>query len=245
MALRTPAQLAALVLLAVALPLGGRWFGAVLVLVAAAALVAFSAVLSAVGPRPVVAAAAIAAVGTPLRLLVDPAARLGAVPAMAAGMLLSAYLLTIVSGRRSQIATAMGATAFCGLLIGSGAGGAAALRGIDNGFRWALCLLVLTVLPEAVGLIARRLRPAQSGFDDGARAVAMAAGAGALLMAANPPFAPAIAAAVLAVCAVAAFAAGAFAKTLPDATGGELLRPFAGLLLAAPAVYLLTTVVQN
>ena len=243
---RVGAPLAALALMAIVLPTGGRWFAAAVVIVAAAALLVFAAAMAANGPRPVLAAAAVAGVGTPLRLLFEPQARLAAIPALAAGMLLTAFVLTIASGRRTQITTALGATFFCGLLVGAGAGGLVVLRLTEYGFRWALGLVVLTIVPEAIGLAAERLRPREPAAANGARAVAMAAGALALLMAANPPFTPVVAAGVLLVCVAAAFAAAAFQRSLPNVGWQQpLLRPFGSLLLAAPAVYFLATVVQN
>ena len=247
MTARAVAPLAALALMAVALPAGGRVFGVAVLLLAVVALLVFTAMLQAQGPRPVVLAAAVAGVGTPLRLLLDPAADLAAIPALAAGMILTAFGLAMVTGRRAQIATALGFTVFCGLLVGAGTAGLVALRFAERGFRWALGAVVLTVLPEAAGMVAERIRPGQSSVADGARAVVMAAAAGALLTAANPPFTPAVTAVALGICAAAAFAGAAFERAVGDAPADQrgLGRAFGGLLLAAPALYVLTTVVQN
>lgn len=141
---------AALLLVAVAAPFGGRLFLVAVLLLAVVALFEISAALSATGPRPVVAAAALAALGTPVRAAMPDADGLAVLPPVVVTMLLLAFVLMILTGRRSSTTAALGATAVCGLLVGLGAGSLILLEGIDAGWRWVVGLVALVAVAEVV-----------------------------------------------------------------------------------------------
>ena len=248
---RAAAPVAALVAVAVSLPMGGRVFGSAVVLLAAVALLGFATAFAAAGPRPVLAGAGVAGLGIPLRLVLTPQDQFEPVPALLSAMVLVAFGLLIVSGRRSDITTALGATAVCGLVVGLGAGGLILLRSVQHGFRWALAVVVLTLIPEVAAALAPRVRPGITGVAQAARVVLIAAITGGLLAAANPPMTPAAGIATAVICAAAAYAAAqleqAVAAEAPASRAGDVagIRWFGGLLLAAPAVYLVATVMQS
>jgi hypothetical protein len=243
----------ALLLIAAALPLGGRAFGFAVAVAAGIALLAITAAVDAVGPRPVVLAAAVAGVGTPLRLALEPGDGLSAIPPLAAAMLLTCFVLLMVARRRSNITATLGATVFTGLLVGLGTGGLLVLRLDRHGFRWTLGLLALCVLPNLASLVAARVRPATAGADQAVRAVVLAAIAGALAAAANPPFTLPVAAGGAVIAFVADHMAGLLQRFAgPAPAAGTPLAPapdglawFGPLLLAAPVVALAATVVQS
>lgn len=160
--MRTPfgAGGGALLLVAVAAVFGGRLFLVAVLLMAVVALFEMSAVLSATGPRPVVVAAAVAALGTPVRAAMSEADGLGVLPPLVVAMLLLAFVAMILAGRRSSATAALGATAVCGLLIGLGAGSLILLERLDGGWRWVIGLVALVAVAElAVALRARRPLP--------------------------------------------------------------------------------------
>ena len=243
--------LVALLLVAAALPLGDQIFAWAVVVAAGVALLGITAAVDSVGPRPVLLAAAVAGLGTPARLAVAPASGLAAIPALAAAMLLTCFLLLMVTRRRSELAATLGATMFTGLLVGLGAGGLVVLRLDRAGFRWTVAVLALCVLPQLAAVAAVRLRPDTAGADQAARIVTIAAVGGALVAAANPPFTLAVAAGLAAVCFAASAAAVLLERyagaALPDTEhpSPEGFAWFAPVLLAAPVVALLATVVQS
>ena len=248
---RTVAPVVGLGAVAVALPFGGRVFGLAVVVMAALALLVFGAALDAAGPRPVLAAAAVAGLGIPIRLVLQPQEHFEPVPALLSAMVLTAFGLLIISRRRSDITAAVGATVVCGLVVGLGAGGLILLRSVQHGFRWALAVVLLTLLPEVGAVVAQRRRPGVAGIGQAARIVLLAAVAGGLLAAANPPVTLVVGVAAALMCTAAAYAAVQLEQAVAAEAAGRRsagargIRWVGGVLLAAPAVYLVATVVQN
>jgi hypothetical protein len=249
----TPTTIAAgLALLAVAvtLPAGGRWFGLAVVFAAAVALLCFIGAFDATGPRPVLIAAAVAGVGVPVRLVVEPDAGLNAVPALVSAMLLTAFVVLVVSRRRREVTTVLALTMAGALIVGLGAGSLILLRGLQYGFRWALAALLLPLAMEAAALLGRRLRPDEPSAAPAARVVAAAAAAGGLFAAANPPMTPVATGGLTALCGAAAYAGTMLERAVASETpaadpAGTGLRWFAGVLLATPAGYLLALALQS
>lgn len=239
--------LAAVVVLAATAAAGRRPFAVVVVAVSALALVGLVNALGRAGPRPVLIAAAVAGVGAPLRLLLDPDAGLDSLAGLMVAMVLVAFVLLTISPRRHGVTGALAATFVAGLTVGLGAGALVALRSGPRGFRWAVALLALVTVPELAAAVAARLGPGGAAAN-AARVVAAAAVAGALLAVVNPPLTLTVTVAILAVCMAGAFAArlwgaatAAEAETVADPSGWWLV----GLFLAAPAVLLVATAVQR
>lgn len=250
MTARQAAPLAALVLLAATVAAGGRGFGAAVIVAAAVALWQLSDALDATGPRPVVAAAAVAGLGAPLRVVLDRRAGLDAIPGLVAAMLLIAFVAILVGGRRQDIARTMSGTLLAGLLVGLGSGGLLLLRGSAAGVRPTVGLLLLVVLPEAVAVGARRWRALSTTAAEAARFVTAGALGGALIAAAGRPMTPTVTAGMVAVSLGALYASALLHRVVlaesaaADRVVSSALRPVVAVLLAAPVVFLLATVVQ-
>ena len=169
-----------MLLVAVAAFFGARLFLVAVLLLAAVALLEMSAALAATAARPVVAAAAVAALGTPLRAGLQPDGGIAVLPPLVVIMLLLAFVLMIVAGRRASATVALGATALCGLLVGLGAGALILLQALDGGWRWVVGLVALVAVGEAVA----RLRDAPSlrGTRSWRAMVAVLTGAPAMLL---------------------------------------------------------------
>ena len=145
----------ALLLVAVAAFFGGRLFLVAVLLLAGMTLLQMSRELAAVGPRPVLLAAAVAGLGTPVWASLRPEAGLGSLPALIVTMVLLAFTAMIVSGRRSVTAV-MSATMLCGLLVGLGAG-TLVLLGMGAGWRWVVGVVVIAAAVELAGALGRPL----------------------------------------------------------------------------------------
>ena len=145
----------ALLLVAVAAFFGGRLFLVAVLLLAGLALLEMSRELAAAGPRPVVIAAAVAGLGTPVWASLRPDDGLAALPALVVSMVLLAFCLMMVSGRRHATA-ALAATMLCGLLVGLGAG-ALVLLGLQNGWQWVAGVVATVAVVEVAGALGRPL----------------------------------------------------------------------------------------
>lgn len=247
---RAGPALIALALLLASVGGGGRPFAFAVLVGAAVALLHVSAALDATGPRPVVAAAAVAGIGLPLRLLIDSELRLDTLPGFVAGMILAAFVLPMLAGRRADISRAVSATFFVGLLVALGSGGLLLLREARAGLRWTVALLALILIPELAAYVALRVQGMALPAREAVRFVAAAAVGGALLAIAGPPLTPAVTAVMVAV-ALAAMYAGAIMHRVvraesaaADQAAGLGLRPMVALLLAAPLVFLLASATQ-
>lgn len=240
----------AVALLLLSVTRGGRPFAFAVLVAAAVALLHISAALDATGPRPIVAAAAVGALGVPLRLLVDPNLRLDTLPGFIVAMVLTAFVAAMIAGRRSDIARAISATFVCGLLVALGAGGLLLLRESRAGLRWTVALLLLILVPEAAAFVALRARGMTLTAREAVRFVAAAAVGGALLAIAGRPLTPGRTAALVAVCLAAMYAGALVHRVVraesaaADQAAGLALRPTVALLLAAPLVFFLATATQ-
>lgn len=142
----------ALVLVAVGAFFGGRLFLVAVLVFAAVALLEVASELSAHGPRPVLAAAAVAGLGVPLRVGLQPDDGLGAIPAVVAAMVLAAFALMVVTSRRREATVVVGSTSVCGLLVALGAGALVLLQEGPGGWRWIVGLVVAAAVVELVWL---------------------------------------------------------------------------------------------
>jgi hypothetical protein len=239
-------------LTAIALPLGGRWFGAAVVLLGAVALVELTRLVVAAGTRPVLPAAAVAGLGAPLALTLNPAPKWDAVPGVLAAMVLVAFTLLLTGPRFRHAAAAGGATVLTGLVVALGTSGLLVLRFAGDGFRWTLGLLLLAVVPEVACAVVSRLRPT-SAPAHAARVISAGAVVGALVMAAAPPFAVVPALALAATASAAALASAALVAAVPGdrlpangAGAGQhaAVRWLGTMLFSAPAAAFLALTVQ-
>ena len=250
MTARVVAPLAAVAGLLLTLGAGGRVFGWAVVVAAAIALWQLSEALDATGPRPILAAAAVAGVGTPLRLVLDRRVGLDVIPTMVAAMLLTAFVLVMVTGRRHDVARIVAATAVSGLMVGLGGGGLVLLRSSTAGVRWTLGLLLLVVAPEAVAVAARRLKTLSTTAAEASRFITAGAVGGGLIAAAGRPLTPLVTAGMVAVSLGTMYAAALLHRVLlaesaaADRATSSALRPVVAVLLAGPVVFLLATAVQ-
>ena len=250
MTARVVAPLAAVAGLLLALGGCGRLYGWAVVVAAGVALWQLSEALDATGPRPIVLAAAVAGVGTPVRVVVDRGVGPDAIPGMVAGMLLTAFVLAMVTGRRQDVARTVAATAVAGLVVGLGGGGLVLLRGSEAGVRWTLGLLLLVVLPEAVAVAARRLKTLSTTAAEAARFITAGAVGGGLIAAAGRPLTPPVTTGMVAVSLGAMYAAALLHRVVlaesaaADRATSSALRPMVAVLLASPVVFLLATAVQ-
>lgn len=129
---------------------GGRIFLVAVLLLAGVALLELAGELTRRGPRPVVVAAAVGALGTPVRASLMPKDALAGMPGLLVTMVLLAFLLLIVTGRRGEVTAALGATLLSGLSVGLGAGALVLLEGSPGGWGWIAGLVVAAVAAEAV-----------------------------------------------------------------------------------------------
>jgi hypothetical protein len=228
--------------LAAALPAGGRWFAAAVFVCAAAALVELTRLLGRTRQRPLVPGAAVAAVGVPLALA-GGAPSWDRVPLVIATALLASFGLALFVRRDGRVVT-LSTTVLAAVVVGLGAGGLLVLRSTTAGFRWTLGLLLLATVPEIAAAVAEAVHGAVKPA--AARVVAAGAIAGALLMAANPPFDAIAVAAVTAVGLGGGWAAVQLTAALGAHRGGAAvsLPWLAGPLLAAAPVSFVALALQ-
>lgn len=239
----------AVAVLVVTLPLGGRLFAGAVVLTGLAALIELAAAMARGGLRPVVPAAAVGGVGVAVLQLFGADAGWEQVPGALAAAVLVGFLIALLSPRSTGITAALGATVLVGLLVAMGTIGLLELRQLPEGFRWSAAAVALVVIPAITAVVARRF--SDDALLLGARIVAAGAVGGILATALNPPFSIVTAAVTTVLGGVAAAGgrlllpalSGGAADAGPgpaDCIGDEAL--LAGVLLAAGAVFLLTTV---
>lgn len=226
----------------------GGWPYLVAVLTSAVvALVGLQGGLAAAGERPVLLAAAVAGVGTPLWAFADPGAQLGRLPLLTAATLLLAFVLLFAGPRRRGVTLAVGATTLAGTLVGLGAGALVLLSGPDAGTPWAVTLVALVLVGEIAAWAAARSGRAEVAGP--ARYVSYGVVAGGAVGLFAPVSVPAAAVLVAGVVA-ATLAAGALAARLsPDRSAAGLApvapRWLVTTLLAAPVTLLTALAVQT
>jgi len=208
--------------------------------------------LAATGPRPVTLAAALPAIGLPAVIATRPGVGWEGVPDFVAGGVLAAFVAVLVFGRRRDVTAALGATSLAGVVVGLGASGVLLLRSLPYGVHWVLgAVLLVTVVNGVRTYAAVRAKPAPAGA---ATVAAALLGAGALLVAAGPPFTLASATGIAAVALLAVAAAGLLREAITEAVDAEgdavgtptarrrpgvLVAAALPVLLAAPAAYAL------
>lgn len=175
--------------------------------------------LAVTGPRPVTLAAAIPGIGLPAVIAVEPGVGWEGVPDFVAGGVLAAFVAVLVFGRRRGVTAALGATALAGVVVGLGASGVLLLRSLPDGVHWVLGVVLLVTVVNGVRTYgAIRAKPVPAG----AATVAVALlGAGALVVAAAPPFTLASATGIAAVALLAVAAADLLREAITDAGGAE------------------------
>lgn len=132
-----------LLLVGITAAFGGRIYLVAVLVLAGVALLEMSREAGATGPRPIVAAAAVAGLGTPLRASLQPDNALQAMPAMVVAMVLAAFTLMIMTGRRTSATATMGATMLSGLLVGLGAGALVGLQATQGGWPWVVAVVAV------------------------------------------------------------------------------------------------------
>jgi hypothetical protein len=162
---KVAAAVAAGALALITLLVGTGAFAGFVVLAAAVVVVDLSVVLGRVGSRPVLPAALAAGVGLPVLATVEVAGRpLGGwerIPAVMAVALLLGFILVLVVRRHGGAVAGLGATVTTGLYVGLGASALLLLRGVGDGFRWVLALLLLVTAVEAARPLARLIEDAR------------------------------------------------------------------------------------
>lgn len=248
--------------------LAGRGaFTAVIMLVALAALMDLNGILARAQARPVVPAAALAALGAPVVVLLsEPGRGWPRLPAVMAAGLLAAFLLVLLFGRRSGVVRGVGSTLAVGATSGLGAASLLLLHDLPQGFRlvWGLGALVLIAETATPAFrAAHRLsgRGSQQRLwsdedDEPADPIALPAVVGGvavvavgLTVFAAPPFSPLFAAALAVVAFIAAVGGRHLSTGLALETGtnrdpdsltlgdGLLLSATVAIGLAAPVAY--------
>lgn len=170
---------AAAIAVAVTAFFGGRIFLVAVLVLAAVALLELVGELDRLGPRPVVVAAAVGALGTPLRVSLTSENALGGMSALLVTMVLLTFVLLIATGRRVDVTAALGATLLCGLLVGLGGGALVLLERPPAGWPWIVALLVVAAVAEAVLRTRPRPMPASASLRVG---LVVLAGAPALAL---------------------------------------------------------------
>jgi CDP-diglyceride synthetase len=254
-----------------ALSLGPVAFTVLVLALALVVLIDMSVLSAGAGARPVLPVALIPGLVLPAMVAADvtgsSAAGWDRIPGAFAVAFLLGFLLVLVFGRRGGAVVGLGATAVISLVIGLGASALLLLRGLPDGYRWVLAMLLLTLAADIAGPLARQAT-ARRAWDAGEEsmeldvtatplhgvlpalvAVALVGVAVALLL--SPPLTP-LMTAMLALIAVVAALAGAYlqralaaeAAVDPDdpelrVGQGALLAAVDALVLSAPAAYVL------
>lgn len=228
---------------------GSEVFAVVVVVLAVAGLVDLVGLLSRVGMTPVVPAAAVPALVLPILAAVDPGTVLDRLPGAAAALIICSFSLVLLFGRRRGVTGAVAATALVGLVVGVGATSLVALQGAADGTAWLFGVVVLITVAEMAAAVveARRVNGASM------MRVVAAAVAGLALSFVLPTLSRTSLLAVALVVALASDAGGRLrtAEAAGMATSDEAgaarsgaFNALVGLLLAAPAVYLLAEAVR-
>lgn len=235
--LRVAATAAVAVLVAATLPSGGRLFATAVLVWVGVALVAVAELLAAAGQRPLVPAAAVAALGVPLSVLVAGSTTWERLPLILAAMVLATFVIALVAPRHRDTTTTLSVTALAASVTGLGSAGVLVLRSASAGFRWTLGLLLLSVVPLVAAAVAARAGGVSVALP--VRVVSAGAIGGALLLALDTPFGLIVTIVLTLVGLGAGWAAEALTVALPGASdrGGDERPVIAALvapLLAAP-----------
>jgi hypothetical protein len=255
---RAVGSIASALILLVAAMLGAVPFAVATIVLAGLVLLDLSGALAKAGARPVVLAAAVPGLVLPIVVAATDLDGWTAIADYFALMLLLAFGLIIVFGRREGVTAAVGATALTALVAGLGAVGLLLLRELPDGFRWVAGVAALTVAaelgaPAARGIAvlqARRRRvdderpprdehEARPGVGLALAGVFTAAGAALLGWLWAPPFGPGSIAAVAATVFVVRVLADELGAALHVEARGRGQAAVAGavVLLVAPVVY--------
>lgn len=251
----------------VALIAGRGVFAGVIMVVAAATLIDLNGILARAQARPVVPAAALAAVGAPVVVLVsEPGRGWPRLPAVMAASMLAAFLFVLIFGRRSGAVRGVAATLAVGATAGLAAASLLLLHDLPEGFRLVLGLGALVLIAETatpafrfVRRVTDRGRPERiwEGGEEQPTdqlelpSVIVGVAVVAILLAfvAAPPFSPMFAAALAVVAFIAAVGGRHLSTGLALEAGvsrdpesltlgdGLLLSVTAALGLAAPVAY--------
>lgn len=229
---RSAANVGVLVLAAVTLPTGGRMFAAAVLVWAVVVLIAVAELLARAGHRPVVPAAAVAALGVPGSVLVVGSTTWEQVPLILAAMVLVAFVLALIAPRRRDLTTTLSVTALAAAITGLGSAGMLVLRSASAGFRWTMGLLLLTVVPLVAATLAERSRDVSAAL--AVRVVSAGAIGGALLLALDTPFGVIVIIVLTALGLGAGWAAEALMAALTGASDkrGTSQSPVTAVLLA-------------
>lgn len=255
-----------------ALALGPVAFAVVVLALALVVIVDLSVLSAGAGARPVLPVALVPGLILPAMVAADvaasPAAGWDRIPGAFAVAFLLGFVMVLVFGRRGGAVVGLGATCMISLFVGLGASALILLRGLPEGFRWVLAILVLTIAADVAGpavnrVVGRRswdLEDDPMGDADVAStplhgvlpalvAVALVGAAVAVVLA--PPLRP-VMTGLLALIAVVAALGGSYlqralaaeAHVDPDAPEprvgqGLILGAVDALVLAAPAAYVL------
>lgn len=225
------ATVAVAVLVTATLPTGGRLFAAAMLVWAGVVLVAVAELLGGARHRPLVPAAAVAALGVPVSVLVVGSTTWERLPLILAAMLLVAFVIALIAPRR-DVTTILSMTALAALLTGLGSAGVLVLRSASAGFRWTLGLLLLTAVPLAAAAVAERAGGVSTALP--VRVVSAGAIGGALLLALDTPFGLVVTVVLTAVGLGAGWAAEALTVALPGASGRGVDQPPVLAALLAP-----------
>lgn len=254
-----------------ALSLGTVAFTVLVLALALVVLVDMSVLSAGAGARPVLPVALIPGLVLPAMVAADVTASPGAgwdrIPGAFAVAVLLGFGLVLVFGRRGGTVAGLGATGMVSLVVGLGASALLLLRGLPDGYRWVLALLLLTLAADVAGPLVRQVASRRS-WDAGDESmdldvaatplhgvlpalVAVAVVGAALTFLLSPPLAP-LMTAMLALIAVVAALGGAYlqralaaeAAVDPDTPDlrigqGAVLGAVDALVLAAPAAYVL------
>lgn len=231
------------------LVVGSTAFGVAVALAALVLGVEACALVAGAGPRPIMPAVLLVAVGLPAVAVARPPAIGWTAMALVVALgLLSTFVLGIVFARRS-LATVVGATMLAGLLVGLGSAGLVLLRLAPQGLRWVVGAAACIAAIDAAQALTTRFAPPTWRVRLLAPAAGVAvAGIGAAGLASVLTPTAGITAAAVALGAVSAGRGlrGVLTADAGDGAGvAEVTRWATPLLLAAPLLALLARFVPD
>lgn len=231
-AARATATATVALLVAGTLPRGGPAF-ALAVLGWVAVVVVDAAVLAGRGGRrPLVPAAAVAAVGAPGVVLATGSMTWERVPLILAATVMATFVMALFTPRRHDATITVSVTLLIACITGLGGAGVLVMRSVSAGFRWTGGLLLLSVVPHAAATVAGHLRGTTAALP--VRVVSGGAIGGALLLALNPPFGLIVTVVLTLVGLGAGSGAAVVTATLRGTTRDPRSRPSGPAILVAP-----------